>query len=181
MLTGIGVKRCHDGDGENLKKKRLNTQNNNSARASLFLVHFFAVTARLRRENAEFHVLRRTWTQDDDFLFFFLNFDTVFLELALSSRKYCQYLTNWATWNKRDKVWGSATSLFKWRFRSRRRRCCVSSLSKLPNTMNPLTHWPMRDSISSNDHPSLKEKLVHQIFSRSSLLLWVQFNELTFP
>ena len=29
---------------------------------------------------------------------------------------------------KRDKVWSSATSLFKWRFRSRRRRCCLSSL-----------------------------------------------------
>ena len=30
----------------------LNKQNNNSARASRFFVHFFAVTARLRRENA---------------------------------------------------------------------------------------------------------------------------------
>ena len=34
---------------------------NNFARASRFLVDFFAVTARLRpRENAEFHVLWRT-------------------------------------------------------------------------------------------------------------------------
>ena len=48
MLTGIGVKRCHDGDGDdnaNVRKNkkhknRLNGQNNNSARASLFLVHF---------------------------------------------------------------------------------------------------------------------------------------------
>ena len=30
--------------------------------------------------------------------------------------------------NKRDKVWGSASSLFKWRFRNRRCRCCLSSL-----------------------------------------------------
>ena len=30
----------------------LNKQNNNSARPSRFFVHFFAVTARLRRENA---------------------------------------------------------------------------------------------------------------------------------
>ena len=29
---------------------------------------------------------------------------------------------------KRDKVWGSVTSLFKWRFRSRCRRGCLSSL-----------------------------------------------------
>ena len=32
---------------------------------------------------------------------------------------------------------------------------------KLPNNMNPLTHWPIRDSIRSNDHPFLKEKLVY--------------------
>ena len=29
-------------------------------------------------ESAKFHVLWRTWTQDNDFLFIFLNFDTVF-------------------------------------------------------------------------------------------------------
>ena len=40
----------------------------------------------------------------------------------------CQYLTNWTRWNKRDKVWWSATSLFKWRFRCCRRRCRWSSL-----------------------------------------------------
>ena len=32
--------------------------------------------------------------------------------------------------NKRDKVWSNATLLFKWRFRSRRRQCCLSSLLK---------------------------------------------------
>ena len=37
-----------------------NKQNNNFARASHFFVHFFAVFARLRRENASFHVLYRT-------------------------------------------------------------------------------------------------------------------------
>ena len=31
----------------------LDWQNNNSARASRFFVHFFAVTAQLRRENAQ--------------------------------------------------------------------------------------------------------------------------------
>ena len=37
---------------------------------------------------------------------------------------------NKTRWNKRDNVWGHANSLFKWRFRSRRRRrlCCLSSL-----------------------------------------------------
>ena len=55
--------------------------------------------------------------------FLFLNFDRV---LEFISRTNCQHLTNWTRWNKRDKVWGSAASLFKWRFRIRRRRCCLS-------------------------------------------------------
>ena len=37
--------------------------------------------------------------------------------------KNCRHLTNWTRWNKRDQVWGSTNSLFKWRF-----RCCLSSL-----------------------------------------------------
>ena len=48
--------------------------------------------------------------------------------LEFNSRKDCPHLTNWTRWKKRDKVWGSATSIFKWRFRSRRRRWCLSSL-----------------------------------------------------
>ena len=58
----------------------------------------------------------------------------------LQSRRNWQYLTNWTRWNKHDKVWSSATSLFKWRFRNRLRRrekpcgrgclrrCCLNSL-----------------------------------------------------
>ena len=66
-----------DGDVfENGKKATgLDRQNNNFARASRFFVHFFAVIARLRRENAYFHVLWRTRTQHNDFLFIFLTFD----------------------------------------------------------------------------------------------------------
>ena len=51
------------------------------------------------------------------------NLNTVFY-----TRKICQHLTNWTSWNKRDKIWSSAKSLFKWRFRSRRLRCYWSSL-----------------------------------------------------
>ena len=51
----------------------LDKQNKSSVH---FSVHFSAVTARLRRENAYFHALWRTWTQDNGFLFLFLNFDT---------------------------------------------------------------------------------------------------------
>ena len=42
------------------KKRTLNKQNNNFARASRFFVHFFAVFARLGRENVKFRVLWRT-------------------------------------------------------------------------------------------------------------------------
>ena len=56
----------------------LDWQNNNFARASRFLVHFFAVAAQLNRKSGLFHVLLRTGPQDKDFLFLFLNFDTVF-------------------------------------------------------------------------------------------------------
>ena len=36
------------------KNNRFNEQNNNSARASRFFVHFFAFTAQLRREMTKF-------------------------------------------------------------------------------------------------------------------------------
>ena len=48
--------------------------------------------------------------------------------LEFNSRKNCQHLTKWTRYNKRDKVWSSANSLFKWRVRGLRRRCCLSSL-----------------------------------------------------
>ena len=53
---------------------------------------------------------------------------TLIQSFRIQPPNICQHLTNWTRWNKRDKVWGSANSLFKWRFRSRRRRCCFSSL-----------------------------------------------------
>ena len=36
--------------------------------------------------------------------------------LEFNSRKICQHLTNWTSWNERDKVWSSTNSLLKWRF-----------------------------------------------------------------
>ena len=45
--------------------------------------------------------------------------------LEFNSRQNCQHLINWTRWNK---VWGGANSLFEWRFSSRHRRCCLSSL-----------------------------------------------------
>ena len=48
--------------------------------------------------------------------------------LEFSSRKSCQHLRNWTRWTKRETVWSRATLLFQWRFRGRRRPCCLSSL-----------------------------------------------------
>ena len=52
------------------KAKGLNKQSNYSAPTALFLVHLYAVIARLRRETSnKFPFLWRT-TKDNDFLFF---------------------------------------------------------------------------------------------------------------
>ena len=69
-----------DGNGNENGKKAigLDWQDNNSARVSRFFVHFLAVVARLRRKSSYFHLLSRTCTQENYFLFLFLNFDTVF-------------------------------------------------------------------------------------------------------
>ena len=68
-----------DGDlNENGKKAiSLDWLNNNFARSSRFFVHFLAIVARLQRESAYFHVLSRTGTQNNNFLFLFPNFDTI--------------------------------------------------------------------------------------------------------
>ena len=112
----------------------LDWQNNNFARASRFCVNFFAVRARLRRETEDVKTRQRLSVSFPEFWRSLLKFN---------SRKYCQHLTKWTRWNKRDKVWSRATSLFKWRFCSRRRRRCLSSL---------LTLW----RVPGND-PSLYE------------------------
>ena len=77
----IGTLRYDDGDGnENVTKaNRFNNQSNNFARASRFLVHFFAVTARLRLETGLIsrHVVQRKYTSDVEITSLFLNLDMV--------------------------------------------------------------------------------------------------------
>ena len=123
----VGRLSNYDGyNNENGKKAvGLDWQNNNFARASHLFVHFFAFTPRLQRKMPNFTFFCRAWTQDNDLLFLFLNFDSL---TEFNSRNNCQHLTNWTRWNKRDKVWSSANALFKRRFRSCRRCCCLSSL-----------------------------------------------------
>ena len=49
--------------------------------------------------------------------------------LEFNSRKICQHLKNWMSWNKCDKVWSRVNSFFKWRFHSLCCHCCLSSLT----------------------------------------------------
>ena len=58
--------------------------------------------------------------------FFFFSWTSIHY-FRTQLQKKCQHLTNWTRWNKHDKVWSRATSLFQCHFRGRRRRCCLSS------------------------------------------------------
>ena len=57
-----------------------------------FFVKFVAVVTRLQRESAYFHVLSRTGTQDNNFLFLFPNFVTVFQKST--TKKNCPHMTS---------------------------------------------------------------------------------------
>ena len=61
-------------------------------------------------------------------LFSFSFSELRFSPLEFNSNKIRQHMTNWTRWNKRREVWNSKKSIFKWRFRSRRRRECWSPL-----------------------------------------------------
>ena len=50
-------------------------------------------------------------------------------------------MANWRRGNKRDKVWSSATSLFKWRFHSCCHSCCLRSLILSPGKVCWTNHW----------------------------------------
>ena len=70
----------NDEGDENVKKKKIGSdkqKNNSKCPSHFFNIYFFAVTARLPRESASLHVLRRTWTRDDEFFFLFLNLSAV--------------------------------------------------------------------------------------------------------
>ena len=79
-----------DGDGnENVKK---------SDYIRLFSLYVYLLS-RLRRENTLFHVLWRTLTSDDEYLFLFSNLSAVSKKSERNSPTFS------AKWNKRDKVW----------------------------------------------------------------------------
>ena len=79
-----------DGNGSETVEKAipLDWQNNNSARASRFLEHFFVLTTRFRRES-NFTFCKDGKHQTTTFYFLFLTFDIEF-----NSRKKRQHLKN---------------------------------------------------------------------------------------
>jgi len=109
------------------KSNKFNNQNNNFAGASRFIVHFFAVTARvtttwkclISRFTDEVHMRQRNFP--------FLS------ELGYGSnefnlRRVHLHLTKLETWSNRDEDWKNANSLFQRRFRCRRRPRTLRSL-----------------------------------------------------
>ena len=129
------VLRRQRGDGNENGKKAigLKKQNNNFTSALRFFVHFFAVVARLRRETSFMFCGECKHTGQR---FCFSSPKLRYSPLGFNSWKICQHLTNWTRWN--NKVWSSVNSLFKWRFWSRRRRCCLSPLINLvPRSLFP--------------------------------------------
>ena len=121
---------CHV-DGHTDQKQEVKISKTKLWLASITLfVHLFAVVARPRRQNAQFHVFWRTLTQDNDFSNSF--FKLRYSPLEFNCRKICQHLTNWTPWNKSDKFWNSMNSLLKRHFRHRRRRHCLKFLFSSP-------------------------------------------------
>ena len=64
----------------------------------------------------------RAWTQDNDFLFLFVNLDMVLWNLTPGKNR--RHLANWTRYKSSNEVWQS----FKFRLRCGRRRCCLNSL-----------------------------------------------------
>ena len=109
------------------KARDLDLQNNNFARASPFFCTFLC----RRCTTTTWKCLISRFVEDVNSRRLFFCFPELWYSLLeFNSRKICQHFMNWMScnWNKRDKVWSSANSLFKWRFRNRRRYCCLSSL-----------------------------------------------------
>ena len=113
-----------DSNGNEKSKKviGLDLQNNNFARAS----RFFCL--RCMTFTTTWKCLISRFVEDVNTRRLSFSFSELWYSLLeFNSRKICQHLTNWTRWDMRDKVWSSTNSLFKWRFRKRRRCCCLNS------------------------------------------------------
>ena len=133
----IGTLRSDDGHGNGNDTKAIGLISKTTNFAPIlhvhraFFVHFFAVTARLRRENASFQDVQRKYTiaSDVEISSLFLNLHMVLRNSYLGGFAYIWiYLTKLVTWINRDEDWKNAISLFQRRFLCRRRPRILRSL-----------------------------------------------------
>ena len=119
----------YDSDGnENGKKKKSNWFRLTKQRLCTCITLFCTFLSR-RCTTTTWKCLISRFVEDGNIRRVSFSFSELWYSLLeFSSRKSCQHLRNWTRWTKRETVWSRATLLFKWRFRSRRRRCCLSSL-----------------------------------------------------
>ena len=107
------------------------SKKNNSARASRFFVHSFAVPARLPREMTKsyyyyyFFFFGGRERQGDKFYHLCLHSGTAPL---FSSNRNSLFSSDWMTWDNREVVLNDARSIFQRRFHWRRRCRIVRSL-----------------------------------------------------
>ena len=99
-MDSLGSLSNDGGDGsENGKKAMgLDWQNNNFARASRFFVHFFSVLHDYNVKVPTFTFCRERGHKTTTFFSFS---ELSYSLLEFNSRKICQHLTNWASWNER--------------------------------------------------------------------------------
>ena len=108
------------------KNNRFNDQNNSSACASRFLVHFFDVhcmTAMWNLLICHFMEDVNIWWRIQPFSFW-----TWIKSLEFNYRKRCLHLTYWASPNRCNSVWKNTNSFFYWCFHCRHHCACLRSL-----------------------------------------------------
>ena len=98
--TTGGTLRSNDASATRTSKKNFNKQSNNFARASHFFVHFFALFARLRRNNV--NKQRRNFVSLSE-----LGYGP----LKSTSGGFAYMWSKWVGSNHRDKDWKDANSL----------------------------------------------------------------------
>ena len=82
-----------------------------------------------------------------------------------------QHLSNLTRWNKRDKIWSGANSLFKWRFCSRRRRRCFGFLLILSARAVGKALYFWYKCIDLYIYPNYN--LLHIVWNTLSRVLWL--------
>ena len=112
---------------ERQKSNRFNEQNNHSACASRFIVHFFAVPAQNTTWNDQ--ILSLLENGNGKPINCIISVRTRVRALLFSAKLNSLLLSNWALWNNREKKnWKDAKSTFQRRFHGRRRCRIVRSL-----------------------------------------------------